>query len=58
MCSYPLKALVVSVAVLLEVQAMRRRPTRPLPSRKGWIVSNCTCASAALTRIGVGSGSS
>ena len=23
-----------------------RRPTRPLPSRNGWIVSNCTCASA------------
>ena len=21
---------------------------RPLPSRKGWIVSNCTCVSAAL----------
>jgi len=34
------------------------RPTRPLPSRNGWIVSNCTCASAALMTAGVESGSS
>ena len=31
---------------------MSRRPTRPLPSRNGWMVSNCTWARAALTRIG------
>ena len=31
---------------------------RPLPSRNGWMVSNCTCASAALISGGVGSGSS
>ena len=37
---------------------MRSRPRRPFPSRKGWIVSNCTCASAALMSGGVGSGSS
>src|SRR2546425_465908 len=24
------------------------RPTRPFPSKKGWIVSNCACASPAL----------
>ena len=34
------------------------RPTRPLPSRNGWIVSNCTWASAALTSTGSPSGSS
>ena len=28
---------------------MSRRPTRPLPSRNGWMVSNCTWASAAFT---------
>ena len=28
---------------------------RPLPSRNGWIVSNWTWASAALTSGGVGS---
>lgn len=27
---------------------------RPFPSRKGWIVSNCTCARAALTSAGYG----
>ena len=31
---------------------------RPLPSRNGWMVSNCTCASAALSNGGTGSGSS
>ncbi len=30
---------------------MSRRPTRPFPSRNGWIVSNCRWASAALTGL-------
>ena len=31
---------------------MSRRPTRPLPSRNGWIASNWTCAMAAWTSGG------
>ena len=30
----------------------RRRPTRPLPSRNGWIVSNCAWARPTVTRTG------
>ena len=33
-------------------RVIRSRPTRPLPSRKGWIDSNWAWASAALIRIG------
>jgi hypothetical protein len=33
-----------------------RQPTRPLPLRKVWIVSNCTWANAVLSSTGVGSG--
>ena len=28
-------------------QPMRTRPTRPLPSPKGWMLSNCACRTAA-----------
>ena len=31
---------------------IRSRPTRPLPSRKGWIVSNCACERPILTSNG------
>ena len=31
---------------------MRARPTRPLPSANGWMVSNCTWAMAAWMRGG------
>ena len=36
---------------------IRRRPTRPFPSRNGWIVSNCAWATPAWTRAGSGPGS-
>ena len=35
-------------------KVMRSRPTRPLPSRNGWMVSNWAWTSAARTRIGSG----
>jgi len=31
---------------------MSARPVRPLPSTKGWIVSNCACAMAACATAG------
>jgi hypothetical protein len=48
-----IKLWLLELAASQSWKVMSRRPRRPVPSKKGWIVSNWTCARAALIRRGI-----